>query len=391
MGGQDSSKTSAQNKSRITEIANFARRILLVTTGLSPQVVTEALYALVHSDPPFIPTEIRLITTKSGKQVVEDTLLGENGWFHQLCKDYDLPNIEFSSNSIFVLHGLDGKPLDDIRSPEDNRVAADQVSDYIRNLASDQNTVIHASIAGGRKTIGVLVSMSLSLYARKQDKLSHVLVSPAFESHPDFFYPPLRECFIQPKDAKVPMLDAQLAEVTLAKIPFVKLREELPLDVLEKFNQFEEVVDIAQTSIGSPQLVIDLKGKKIEANDKVIKVPPSLLAFLAWFAAAKTSETKWISCPSEGVPDLEYAESYLNYYQKSVGRLGDFVRSAKRLEAGMSRSFFSQKKSSWKSHIVSEVGAELAQPYLISRTKKGRQWRFTLNLPSTNIHFKEIK
>jgi hypothetical protein len=41
----------------------YTRRVLLAVTGLSPQIVTETLYALaVDHQPVWIPTEIRIIT-----------------------------------------------------------------------------------------------------------------------------------------------------------------------------------------------------------------------------------------------------------------------------------------------------------------------------------------
>ncbi|MCL2345013.1 MAG: hypothetical protein FWC58_04070 [Desulfobulbus sp.] len=46
----------------------YPRRILLTVTGMTPQIVTETLYALIHPQPPaaaFVPTEIHLITTSS--------------------------------------------------------------------------------------------------------------------------------------------------------------------------------------------------------------------------------------------------------------------------------------------------------------------------------------
>ena len=38
--------------------------------------------------------------------------------------------------------------------------------------------------------MGFYLGYAFSLYARPQDRLSHVLVSSPFESHPEFFYPP---------------------------------------------------------------------------------------------------------------------------------------------------------------------------------------------------------
>ena len=45
----------------------FPRRVLLAVTGLTPQIVTETLYALaVTQDPAWIPTEIRIINMAEG-------------------------------------------------------------------------------------------------------------------------------------------------------------------------------------------------------------------------------------------------------------------------------------------------------------------------------------
>ena len=50
----------------VTHLAphEYPRRVLLVVCGLSPQIVTETIYALA-ADPvqPFVPTEVHLITT----------------------------------------------------------------------------------------------------------------------------------------------------------------------------------------------------------------------------------------------------------------------------------------------------------------------------------------
>lgn len=39
------------------------RQILLLVTGLTPQVVTETIYALWKTEPTLIPTEVHLVTT----------------------------------------------------------------------------------------------------------------------------------------------------------------------------------------------------------------------------------------------------------------------------------------------------------------------------------------
>jgi CRISPR-associated protein (TIGR02584 family) len=81
------------------------------------------------------------------------------------------------------------RPLEDIRSPDDNRRAADGITELIREFTADPDCALHVSIAGGRKTMGFFLGYALSLYGRPQDKLSHVLVSEPFESSSGFYYP----------------------------------------------------------------------------------------------------------------------------------------------------------------------------------------------------------
>ena len=69
--------------------AGFQRRVLLAVSGLTPQIVTETLYALAADEhAPFVPTEVHLITTAEGARRAELSLLSDDlGWFHKLCAD----------------------------------------------------------------------------------------------------------------------------------------------------------------------------------------------------------------------------------------------------------------------------------------------------------------
>ena len=85
--------------------SDYPRSILLAVTGLSPQIVTETLYALAvaPAQAAFVPSEIPLITTRSGAEKARLALLSDDpGWFHQLCRDYALPPIGFAAKHIHV-------------------------------------------------------------------------------------------------------------------------------------------------------------------------------------------------------------------------------------------------------------------------------------------------
>lgn len=58
---------------------SYPRRILLAVTGLSPQIVTETVYALaIKQTPAFVPTEIHLITTGKGAEHARLNLLSDS-------------------------------------------------------------------------------------------------------------------------------------------------------------------------------------------------------------------------------------------------------------------------------------------------------------------------
>lgn len=177
--------------SAINNSIAHSRRVLLLVTGLNPQLVTETLYALIHQKPAFVPTELHLITTKDGASRAQLMLLGEEkSWFKNFCDEYhiDIDNVTFNKNTIHTIKTETGGELDDIRDLNANQSTADAISEFVQKITSDNNSALHASIAGGRKTMGFYLGYSLSLFGREQDRLSHVLVSPQFESHPEFYY-----------------------------------------------------------------------------------------------------------------------------------------------------------------------------------------------------------
>lgn len=196
----------------------YPRRVLLAVCGLSPQIVTETIYALAaDADHPFIPTEVHLVTTAEGARRAELALLSRDlGWFHKLQQDYALPGMQFDRHHIHVIPDRRGRAMEDIRTPGDNEAAADCLTEQVRRFTSDPNCALHVSIAGGRKTMGFYLGYALSLYGRAQDRLSHVLVSSPFESSWDFFYPTPYSRVLQTSDGK--LADSAMAEITLGPV-----------------------------------------------------------------------------------------------------------------------------------------------------------------------------
>ena len=66
------------------------KHTLLATTGASPQVVTETLYAIHHENQQW-PDDIYLITTSFGKTKAVEGLI-EDGHLQRLCEELNRPN-----------------------------------------------------------------------------------------------------------------------------------------------------------------------------------------------------------------------------------------------------------------------------------------------------------
>ena len=264
---------------------NFNRRILLSVTGMSPAVVMETLYALV-TEKNFIPTEIRLITTLQGKNKIMKSLLGIEGgrvigigalneFIQDYGKKYGFSDIYFDESCISVIKNKEGKELSDIQSPEENEIASDQIVSLVGNLCQDDESAIHVSIAGGRKTMGFFLGYALSLYGREQDRLSHVLVSPDFESLDNFYYPkPYSHPIFNRKGEEI---DASNAQVMLAEIPWVRLGlSGISEKLLENKVSYSESIANAQSILDRPFLkfLTPIDDRKIQCGTKIIKFSP---------------------------------------------------------------------------------------------------------------------
>ncbi|HJU41088.1 MAG TPA: CRISPR-associated ring nuclease Csm6 [Tahibacter sp.] len=249
-----------------------------------PQIVTETLYALaVQRNPPFVPTEVRLLTTEAGRRQTELLLLDGAARFDALCADYAIARPHFDRSCIHVLGTLHGEPREDIRTPDDNRVAADEITTLFRRWADDPGCAIHASIAGGRKTMGYYLGYAASLFGRRQDRLSHVLVNDPFEQHPDFFYPPPRPEILRGRRDDLSYSTAD-ARVQIADVPFIRLGSGMPRELLTGDAGFADIVAAAELHLGQPRLTLDVERRIVRCGGQRVTLGRRSFTVYAWLA-----------------------------------------------------------------------------------------------------------
>ena len=264
------------------------RNILLAVCGLSPQVITETLYALFHEGREV--HAVHLITTRPGRdKVLAELLAPRTGHFAALLADFGMTtdSIDFTHDNLHILHHASGRELDDILSPEDNESLMQTCLHLAFHFTGESDTAVFFLVAGGRKTMTSCLTLSAQLYGRQQDRLLHVLVSPEFESSRNFYYPPKKPVAVELRDRQgLPYWkDSSAAQIHLITIPFVSLREQLrPLP-----DKPLPPADLMQLLVreAPPTLTIDLQAGKLIYGRLELDMHPARLALYAFFAERK--------------------------------------------------------------------------------------------------------
>jgi len=279
------------------------KNILLAISGLTPQIVTETLFALSIQKKISID-EIFVITTKRGKTVIEGkdknpttpkTSLKKE--ITNLCREFDIKLPKFTIQRNVIVAEEESLELYDIRTDKENKLFPNKTAEVIKTLTDKSNTTIHASLSGGRKSMSAHLALILSLFARYQDKLYHIITDEKFEFKN--FYPKSK---------------AEIQALTIAEIPFVRLRA-LKNNSLGKMDSYIDIVEEAQKNLhfltDDAKLVINLANKTIFYKGEVIKLETTELALYYKFIEQKLSTDSGLSIIE--LQSKEFAKDVKNF------------------------------------------------------------------------------
>jgi CRISPR-associated protein (TIGR02584 family) len=279
------------------------KEVLIFVAGTTPQIITETIYALIHQDPPVFPDEIYIITTTHGKRLIKENLI-DSGRFKEFCKEFNVPENILDEDSIVIVKGHNGNPLDDIKEADDNKSLGDFITSFVRDRAGDDRTRLHCSLAGGRKTMSFYMGSALQLFGRPWDKLYHVLVTPEFESNPDFYYKPKKDRMLKKNGKELHTRDAQ---IFLAELPFIRIKDKIPLNG----KSFKELVEEGQreidTALTQPFLKINLRERTVYIGDSPVDMVPLQLMIYTTYLRQKIDHCKY----PENVYCLNCSECFL--------------------------------------------------------------------------------
>src|SRR3990172_8205775 len=381
------------------------REIIIFVAGSTPQIITETLYALIKQAPePVIPDELYMITTSSGKARIEEELL-QKGRFSSFCEEFGLRPDILNERSFIVIRDADDASLDDIRTTVHNERAGDTIVNLIREKTSSMDTRLHCSIAGGRKTMSFYLGSALQLFGRPWDKLYHVLVTPQFESNPEFYYKPSkdREIIISDdKGAVVKRLNTADAEIHLAELPFIRLRDKLRLNG----KTFKELVLEGQkeidTALTQPAIRVNIKERVVTIGDKVMEVKPIHLVIYTHLLRQKLERCCYpdqpycLECTDcflliTDISNRRGMDAILKDYEKIYGPASGHVENFKRtwkdgMDTGKLRSDISKINKDIKEALNDDT---LSTLYIITAVRKYAGTRYGVKVEKGKIGVEE--
>ncbi len=342
------------------------KNILLAISGLTPQIVTETLFVLAVKNR--LPVdEIYIVTTMRGKDVIEGKDKGHTTpdvplkrEIQKLCKEFGIKTPKFSVLKNVIVAEEESNELYDIKTDKENKLFPNKLAELLKKLTAQPDVVIHASLSGGRKSMSAHLALVMSLFARAQDKLYHIVTDEKFEFKN--FYPKTRE---------------EENALILAEIPFVRLRC-LNDPMLKANESYSALVDKTQKRLNflmeNEALIIDLNEYTVRYKDRFVVLTPIHISLYYFFVKRKKDLGQGIA--KHELINLEFAEKVHGFLVENLGVNLLANKSKQQIKMhwatkGFDESYFNTAKSKINSNISTLFeNKDVAGEFIIS--KKGR-------------------
>lgn len=340
------------------------KNILICVSGLTPQIVTETLFCLSYKEKISID-EIYVLTTARGREVIlgrdehpatpKTSLKRE---IEKLCKQYKLRKPLFQENDDHIIVAKEEAiELPDIRSDKDNILFPNKVCEFLRLKTSDPHNVLFCSITGGRKSMSVHLANALSIFARENDRLVHVLTKEEHEFKG--FYPQTKN---------------EIKDLELSDIPFVRLRPILSAELKRPYllkSNFDDIVKFTQTQLKalspSNKLILDIERRELRYINNRIDLEPNQFLFYYYFVDSKNRGINEISIYD--FTSLQTRDKFIEYFKEYYKNI--YIEGKEWYKKGFTKEDFRTKRSKVNSKIKELIeDDDISSNYLIDVNRK---------------------
>lgn len=310
-------------------------KTLITLSGMSPAVTTETLYVLGQNylnKGDVFPNRVIVFTTLKGLEKCNKLYV----YIADLCEQYKLPKDIIDNIEIKIFEDKNGNQLSDIHDEKEQVSMANMLTKEIRQLTKDPQNIVHASIAGGRKSMSFYMGYIFSMFAREEDELSHVLVDSNYETN-GFMFPTKHSCMVTKYIDKEPKeFDAKDAKVALANIPFIRLRADNKINGYEITDEgsnldFEGMIKAYNDAQRSSQtrLTLNKKTHTISINKNELDLSYFQFLFYAYFIEQTKNDSLMFQRPKNktGTEEDEYIknETYAEFGRNLLTQLAEII------------------------------------------------------------------
>ncbi len=369
------------------------KNILLAVVGLSPQVITETLYALHQSGREV--NAVHVITTRQGKEKINAHLLSpRDGRYYQYLREYgiDRRSVDFGFDNVHTVKDPHGIEIDDITGEEENEWLLRCCLEWAFRLTRDPSNAVFFSVAGGRKTMSACLMVTAQFYGRPQDRVFHVLVTPEFESDRDFYYPPKTSVPVELRDrnGQVFIKESKYATVNLVPLPFVSVRDQLSDDMLRRPKDPATLL-LSLVREEPHLLTVDLTASRLVYKKRELDMMPARLALYAWFALHKKECKKEIStcrgCSDcfQSVYDVLSGHERIAELYRNLSRNRDFYAMRDKGILNLGKEDFNTYRSKIQRDIEQGFGLEARREIAISSVGARPNKRYGIKIDREKI------
>jgi CRISPR-associated protein (TIGR02584 family) len=336
---------------------------------MTPQVITETLFCLQKYENITI-SDLRIVTTEVGKNIIVNgdpaqgigTLIGA---LEEYSKRFRALSFSFNPESDILMADDESQYIPDptVREEAYNSHSSfpSVVLKEIRLSTGEAGTVLHCSLAGGRKTMSATMATVMSLFARKDDTLTHILVHPEFEKSKKFF----------------PTSTKESKQLRLVHYPFIRLRGKVDLVRNYQDLTFTELTKMSQQvidHIDAPPLILNSKKLNVKVGEHEVMLTPKQFAVYMYYAKQK----EWI-LGGKAAPDSMREE--IQKYVKEKNRKEIWTKSD-------TPDFFNTEVLKVLSEIKLKFRKEfrgLVSPdlYIVCPEKRGGTKYYGIEIPSS--------
>lgn len=325
-----------------TDTTPDPERILLCVSGMTPAIITETYYYLAKlREPAFIPERVIIVTTEDGRERIQQDLF-DTPRFRQMCEANGWNPDSFTPADVVTVMDRQGNPLKDVRTPEQFHAFADTLMKQVKALVEPRRkrpAVIHASLAGGRKTMSYYMGQVMSVFGRPTDFLSHVLVHERFEINGlNFYYPGQQEALrIRDRFGNIRPFEGTADEpgiLDLSEFPVIPVSSQTNLSrFLHSRLSFQDILQAARDELNG--VIHPIHFSRGNANIDVrfgydrLTLTPKELSYLLWLGWRQRKGTPAVDTTLKGElrgEALKARAAILQQYYAELVVLGHYIR-----------------------------------------------------------------